>query len=316
MRKSQGISYAKIILIGEHAVVYQQPAIALPIRSLTVTATLIPRTDDRQQIASIFYQGSLADAAQTPFAGIATLIRRLLTFFEAPAQGFDLAISSMLPPERGMGSSAATAVAIIRAVYQAFDAPLPHDSLLNWANVSERIIHGNPSGLDAATASATAPQWFVRGQAPTPIDFPTTGSLVIADTGVPGQTKTAVASVAAKLTQDPAHYQPLIEAIGQATSQAALALAQDDLPLLGRQLTISQNALRQLGVSSPALNQLVAAALNAGALGAKLTGSGQGGCMIALTKAPAQAVHLRRALEAAGATTTWQYDLVESEDPS
>lgn len=312
MHQATGASCAKIILVGEHAVVYGQPAIALPIRSIKLTAALKPRTDGRQLITSSFYTGPMA-GAEPPFSGITALIKQLLTFFGAAAQGFDLVIESDLPAERGMGSSAACAVAIVRSFYQAFAAPLKRATLLNWAAVSEKAIHGSPSGLDAATASATRPQWFVRGQAPRPIHFPTRGVLVIADTGELGQTGAAVGHVADLLRQDHAHYQPLIEAVGQASRRAALALAQDDLPALGTQLTAAQQALAQLGVSDAKLDRLVAAAMQAGALGAKLTGSGQGGCMIALAQTQAAAAQITEALESAGAAALWQYDFAESE---
>lgn len=313
MQAATGTSFAKIILIGEHAVVYGQPAIALPVKSIRLTATLRPRPDPAQVVTSAFYNGSLADADATHFAGIATLIRQLLTNFSARQQGFSLTIDSALPPERGMGSSAATAVAITRAVYAAFATPLANDTLLNWANVSEKIIHGNPSGLDAATASARAPQWFVKGTAPRPLRFPGQGVLVIADTGIPGQTKVAVGAVAHQLAQEPRQTETTIAAIGQAVRQSAVALANDDLPGLGVQLSTAQTALRSLGVSHPLLDRLITAADQAGALGSKLTGSGQGGCMIALAPGLATAARITAALTQAGAAATWTYPFAEED---
>ncbi|MCI1985486.1 MAG: mevalonate kinase [Lactobacillus sp.] len=314
MLNASGESFAKIILIGEHAVVYGQPAIALPVKTIRLTATITPRTDGQQLITSTFYRGSLQAAATSAFAGIAHLLRALLTFFGARQQGFDLKITSALPPERGMGSSAATATAVVRAMYQAFATPLAHATLLRWTAISEKLLHGNPSGLDAATTSATRPQWFVRNQAPHAIAFPTNGSLVIADTGIPGQTKAAVAAVASRLQQAPATNQPRLAAIGQAVRQAALALAADDLVKLGAQLNTAQTQLAALGVSTPALDRLIQAARTAGALGAKLTGSGLGGCMIALATDHTAAETIAQALTQAGATAVWQYDFVQSEE--
>ena len=314
MQTATGISYAKIILIGEHAVVYGQPAIALPVPSVRLVATLGPAASG-QMIESSFYHGALA--AVTPaFAGIAKLIKALLAHFDASAAPFTLTIASMLPAERGMGSSAACSVAIIRAFYGAFAAPLTQTTLLNWASLSEKAIHGNPSGLDAATVSADRPQWFVRGEQLQPIAFPSRGVLVIADTGVKGQTGQAVAAVATLLKQNPAQYGPLIEQIGAATRLAATALGEDDLLALGQQMTVAQQALAQLGVSSSQLNQLIEIANAHGALGAKLTGSGQGGCMIALAANPAAAATIAAALTEAGATATWQYDFAQKENPA
>lgn len=309
MKNASGESFAKIILIGEHAVVYGQPAIALPVKSIRLTATLTADSD--QRIQSSFYAGSLHAAANTNFAGIADLISALLKHFHASKQGFLLTIDSALPPERGMGSSAACATAVVRAFYAAFDAPLSRAQLLEWTATSEHAIHGNPSGLDAATTSADRPQWFVKGQAPVPIQFPKNGTLVIADTGIAGQTKIAVASVADNLATDPAQTDASIEAIGMATVFAAKALAEDDLLALGEQMDQAQTQLKALGVSNEALDRLIQSAKQNGALGAKLTGSGQGGCMIALATDPTHAAHIRRALRDAGATATWQYDFGE-----
>ncbi|WP_203623321.1 mevalonate kinase [Lacticaseibacillus sp. 866-1] len=312
MHQAKGESRAKIILIGEHAVVYGQPAIALPIKSIKLQVTVTPTQDHQQKIRSTFYRGLLADA-QPPFTGLTKLISRLLVFFSAESQGFTLTIESALPAERGMGSSAACAIAIIRAFYAAFDTSLDRATLLNWAAVSEKAIHGNPSGLDAATTSADRPQWFIRGEAPKAIHFPSRGVLVIADTGEMGQTGAAVGHVADLLRRDHARFQPLIESIGLASRKAAVALAQDDLAALGKQLNTAQAALSQLGVSAPALDRLIQAAAAAGALGAKLTGSGQGGCMIALAQDSTSAATIAQALQRAGAAATWQYDFSESE---
>ena len=306
MKIGTGKSYAKIILIGEHAVVYGEPAIALPVKSIRLSAKVEPIPDGRQEVTSAFFTGDLNAGQLTNFAGIAMLIRRLLVFFNAADQGFHLTITSALPSERGMGSSAATAVAVVRAFYDAFQTSLSHSVLLNWAGISEKALHGNPSGLDAATASAEKPQWFVRGKSLRSIMMPRNGVLLIADTGIAGQTKIAVDQVAQKLKKDPKTYQPLITAVGDAVRQAALALAQDDIITLGQLLNRDQADLAALGVSSPELDRLINVALDNGAYGAKLTGSGMGGCMIALAAAD-QAPAIIQALKVANAVKVWEY---------
>lgn len=300
-------SHAKAILIGEHAVVYTQPAIALPIPTIRLRAEIRPRSDHEQRVTSAFYNGPLDAAAGTRFAGIATLIRQLLIRFDGQAAGFDLNIISDLPPERGMGSSAATAVAIIRAFYAAFGTPLDHATLLRWADVSERVIHGNPSGIDAATTSADRPQWFVRGKAPRALTNPHSGVLVIADSGIQGQTGQAVAHVARLIREDPTKFD-VVTALGHLTRRAAVAIADNDIADLGAIMTSAQEKLVVLGVSNTTLDHLTTVARRAGALGAKLTGSGMGGCILALAENGTQAATIATALTAAGATATWQYD--------
>ncbi|WDF81510.1 mevalonate kinase [Lacticaseibacillus pabuli] len=306
MHEATGTSHAKAILIGEHAVVYSQPAIALPIKTIRMQVTIMPRTQDEQLVKSAFFNGDIRQATTTRFNGIATLIRQLLVRFDARQQGFNLNIISDLPPERGMGSSAATAIAVVRCLYAAFDEALDHDTLLRWANVSERIIHGNPSGIDAATCSADRPQWLIRGQQPRNIAQPKRGVIVIADSGVQGQTGAAVAAVAQLLAEHPDQEQH-IEALGQLTRKTALALAEDDIVAIGENMNAAQAHLQSIGVSSVRLDELVAAATSAGALGAKLTGSGMGGCILALAPDKAAASQIDKALLQAGATQTWQY---------
>ena len=113
-----------------------------------------------------------------------------------------LDIDSQIPAERGMGSSASTAVAIVRAMYAFFDRPLTKNKLLKTVNISEKIIHGNPSGLDSATASADRPIWFKRDGTikALPINF--NGYLVISDSGIKGKTGEAVDIVKNKLRID------------------------------------------------------------------------------------------------------------------
>mgnify|MGYP004465402795 CR=1 FL=1 len=306
MLAATGTSHAKTILLGEHAVVYGEPAIAIPISSIRLRAQLTPRTDRQQLTTSAFYTGPLADATTTRFAGVATLIRQLLVAFDDVQAGFDLNIISDLPPERGMGSSAATAVAIVRTFYAAFETELPHDTLLRWADVSERIIHGNPSGIDVATTSADRPQWLIRGTSPKTLAAPQSGVLVIADTGVQGQTKLAVAAVATQTRASEAARHE-ISVLGQVTREGAVALAEDNLQTLGRCLSRAQTSLRHLGVSTPQIDALVAAAMTNGALGAKLTGSGMGGCVIALATDVTAANKIVSAMDHAGAIQVWTH---------
>ena len=154
MVKQQGIgtSHAKIILMGEHSVVYGQPAIALPLPSVQLSVTLSSRQDNQRIIKSRYYHGSLENLPSS-MIGIKKLIDTLSARFNDQETGWDLKIESQLPAERGMGSSAASAIAIIRAFFDYYDEPLDRTLLLQLADVEEQITHRSPSGLDAATVS-------------------------------------------------------------------------------------------------------------------------------------------------------------------
>lgn len=303
LEQATGTSHAKVILIGEHSVVYHQPAIALPLPAINITATLTKRAAG-QLIISNEHSGELSEMSEA-YEGIRQLITRLLRNFNAAELSFTLRIDSLIPQERGMGSSAASAVAIIRAFFNFFEVELPDVELQRWANVEEMITHGSPSGIDAATTAHNKPVWFVKGLQPETIPMNLDATLILADTGVHGQTGLAVSVVRETLETNAQIAQPAIDALGELTRAAGVALEKNQVAELGAILNQAQTHLETLGVSHPKLDLLIAAARQAGALGAKLTGGGVGGAMIALTKTPAQTSAVIAALETVGAREIW-----------
>ncbi|MFD1455479.1 mevalonate kinase [Levilactobacillus lanxiensis] len=302
-RTAIGKSNAKIILIGDHSVVYGQPAIALPLPSVT-TQVIMRHADNGQTITSRYFDGPIAQMGQN-LAGVAALITTLLDRFDGQTTPFTMAITSDLPAERGMGSSAAVAVAITRAMYRFFQRPLNRELLLSTVDIAEKITHGNPSGIDAATVSSDVPIWFVPRQETLQIPFTLRGYLVIADSGIKGQTGQAVAAVARRKMAFPQETTQQIQRLGELSHQARTALATPDLMQLGQIMTDAQQQLKGLGVSSPELDNLTQVACQNGALGAKLTGGGMGGCLIALCPDLATTHQVEDHLRATGATQTW-----------
>lgn len=312
-RTAIGKSNAKIILIGDHSVVYGQPAIALPLPSVT-TQVVMTSAPNGQTITSRYFDGPIAQMNQN-MAGVAALIATLLDRFDAQSTPFTMAITSDLPAERGMGSSAAVAVAITRAMYQFFQRPLNRERLLTTVAIAEKITHGNPSGIDAATVSSDVPIWFVPHQETLQIPFTLRGYLVIADSGIKGQTGQAVAAVARRKMAFPQETNAEIAQLGTLSHQARTALATPNLTQLGHIMSAAQQQLRGLGVSSQELNQLTHVACQNGALGAKLTGGGMGGCLIALCPDLTTTHRVEASLLAAGATKTWIETFNLEEEP-
>lgn len=297
-----GQSHAKIIFFGEHSVVYGQPAICLPVSKIKTSVT-ITAVNTGQTIQSRYFTGKLS-AMPDSQTGIQLLIRTILTELKQEATPFAMRIESAIPAERGMGSSAATAIAIIRAFFHFFEEPLSHSELLRLADVSEQYIHGNPSGLDAATTSSRFPIWFVRGRRPQTIPIKQNAFLVIADTGILGQTGLAVQYVKNRLAQDP-QAELAIEQLGQNAKQARICLANGDANTLGHLMNDTQKNLAMLGVSHPLIDQYIKLALDSGALGAKLTGGGMGGCLIVLVNNQTQAQEIATVLQQNGTVQTW-----------
>lgn len=306
MVKQQGIgtSHAKIILMGEHSVVYGQPAIALPLPSVQLSVTLSSRQDNQRIIKNRYYHGSLENLPSS-MIGIKKLIDTLSARFNDPETGWDLKIESQLPAERGIGSSAASAIAIIRAFFDYYDEPLDRTLLLQLADIEEQITHRSPSGLDAATVSSDKPLFYVKGRIGVPIEMNLDASLVIADTGKKGATKEAILAVKDELKNNNEKAERHIKHLGELVKQTKDYLAQNDIAKLGDALNFAQTDLTALNVSDSALDHLIHVARNNGALGAKLTGGGRGGCMIALMQTAMGARRLASILKENGAHDIW-----------
>lgn len=275
-----GKSHAKIILMGEHCVVYGKPALAVPISSVNLTAQLTKATSG-QTIQCKYFIGDLSQAP-ADLLGIKRLIQSVLQSFHQQNTPFLLKINSSIPSERGMGSSAATAIAVTRALYQFFQKPLTHAKLLEVSNIEEKITHGNPSGIDTATASSNLPVRFIPGKPIEHLPINLKGDLIIADSGIKGRTDIAVNSVHEKYVHQPKLGKPAIDQLGVLARKAEYNLVHNQPQALGQAMNHAQKELALLGVSTPALDKLIQVARQHGAYGAKLTGSGLGGCVIAL----------------------------------
>ena len=210
-------------------------------------------------------------------------------------------IDSAIPEKRGMGSSAAISIAAIRAVFDYYQAELPHDVLEILVNRAEMIAHMNPSGLDAKTCLSDQPIRFIKNVGFTELEMDLSAYLVIADTGVYGHTREAIQVVQSK-GKDAL---PFLHALGELTQQAEDAIRQKDAEELGQILSQAHLHLKEIGVSSPEADSLVETALSHGALGAKMSGGGLGGCIIALAASLPHAQELAERLEEKGAVQTW-----------
>ncbi|SDQ20721.1 mevalonate kinase [Carnobacterium viridans] len=302
-----GKANGKIILMGEHSVVYGEPAIAIPFPATHIHATITP-IEGPVQLDCVYYQGDLASAPQH-LENLIAVVESTLNELKQEFNNFKLTIESTIPVERGMGSSAAVAIATVRAVFNYYSVPLTDDKLLTLANISETIAHGNPSGLDAAMTSGRHPLYYIKGKPFVPFKVSLSAYLIVADTGLKGQTRDAVASIAQLNKEDTETTMDAIHGLGDLARQAKFAIESANPVTLGLVMNEAHETLSSLGVSNERLNHLVSTARTNGALGAKLTGGGRGGCMIALAADKDTAASISNALVDAGAVNTWTHQL-------
>ena len=315
----------KIILFGEHAVVYGQPALAVPVTQVQATATITPREAKPEvrepgrredwiwiEARDINRRYRLSDASATD--PLAAAIRLMFARQAAPRPGatsepptlpdpFSLSLHSAIPIASGLGSGAAVCTATVRALSAYLNLPLSDAEVSALVYETEKLLHGTPSGIDNTVIAYGQPVYFTRGQTPTPFKIARPFWLVIGDTGLPSPTRIAVGDVRRAYEKDPARYTALFQAVGEITRQAYPLIEAGQPDQLGPLMNRNQALLREIGVSCSALDHLVDGALGAGAQGAKLSGGGRGGNMIALVT-PETASKVAAALAAQGAVRT------------
>ena len=312
MDTATGRAPGKTILIGEHAVVYGHPAIAVPVHSVST------------EVSARFTRGSeievetdgLAEALPAPEMRrraeemIRTTAAQTLRVFGEEGQGLALSIRSAIPIARGLGSSAAVSVALVRAICGLLGRKLGAAEVAELAFEGEKLFHANPSGIDNNVVAQERPIYFVRRKGAQPIRVgPTAFRFLIADTGVASRTSAVVEDVRRRREADRAYYDSLFWEIGSMASVAREILRRGSRMELGMCMNRNHELLCELGVSSGEIEHLVEAARDVGAAGAKLTGAGKGGCVIAALGDETDELRLAAALKQAGAKEVYETEL-------
>lgn len=292
----------KIILFGEHAVVYGQPAIAVPVQQLQATAAIepaLPRSGLTLIAADLERTVRLADApVDDPLAAMARLT---LTHLGVSPPDAVLIIRSSIPIASGLGSGTAVSTAIVRALAAYLGRELAAETVSRLVYEVEKLHHGTPSGIDNTVVVYGMPVYFVRGKTIETFRVGTPLRLLIGDTGVASPTRLAVNDVRRAWETDKIRYERLFRQIGEVVGRARALIEDGESALqLGELMNRNHQLLHDMHVSSLPLESLVTAARAAGALGAKLSGAGRGGNMIALV-APAKVQRVSEALHDAGA---------------
>ena len=274
MKRGIGKSHSKIILIGEHSVVYGYPAIAIPLKKIEIECAI------EEAKSNFFY-----DETDTLSVAIFTALK----YLKKENVKIKYKITSQIPQKRGMGSSAAVSIAAIRAIFNYFGENLEDELLEKLVNTAEIVAHKTPSGLDAKTCLSDKAIRFVKNKGFSYIDLNLDAYLVIADTGIYGNTGEAIQNV--KNLGSKAELS--LKKLGRLTDEMTRILTGNienkeekikKISKIGEIMTAANTELGKLNITIEKTELFVKTAIENGAAGAKISGGGLGGCVIALAE--------------------------------
>ena len=285
-RKGKGFSHSKIILMGEHSVVYGYPAIAIPLKNIQIECIV-----ERSRVPFFHNEKDT----------LSTAVHTALKYLSKKNENIKYKVISDIPPKRGMGSSAAVSIAAIRGVLDYFNRKVDSITLEKLVNEAEIIAHNTPSGLDAKTCLSDSAIKFIKNKGFKNIDMNLGAYLLIADTGIHGHTRDAIMNI--KNMGNKAL--PMLEKLGKLTEETEKFIEKKDVVNIGKNMIFAHEELKMLGVSIEKSDILVKTAIAEGAYGAKMSGGGLGGCIIALMESREKTEMTAKKLMEKGAVNIW-----------
>jgi mevalonate kinase len=295
----KGIGFGKVILFNEHFVVYGVPSIVSAIDRAT-TATVEPfkgkgwSLDDRREATPNYKEDKLEQQKES--------IERILKAarVDSTKNPIKITLGGDLVAASGIGASAASCVAIARALSEEFNLRFSDERINEIAYEGERAYHGAPSGVDNTAATYGGLIWFVKGRPIELIKIKKPVEIVMGNTGVVTDTKAAVAGVRERKEKYPEKYAKIFKEAEDLAYKARKAIESYDLKVVGKYMDENHKQLQEIELSCKELDFLVGIARKHGALGAKLTGGGLGGNMVALTPGRELQEKVARAIEKEG----------------
>ena len=294
----------KIILFGEHAVVYGRPALAVPVTQIQARVTVCADQlgGIRVEAPDISLDAVLSDLPTNhPLAAVIKSVFTTLGITQPLS--LTVHIESTIPIASGLGSGAAVSVAIIRALSMFLGCPLADEQVNALAFEVEKLYHGTPSGIDNTVITYARPVYFAKHQPIETLHVAAPFIIVIGDTGIASPTKQVVDDVRKLWQAETEQYEKIFNAVGEIVLNARHAIENGNISALGPLMDENNSLLQVMRVSSPELDRLITASRAAGALGAKLSGGGRGGNMIALVRQET-VEKVTQALREAGAKRT------------
>ena len=300
MQSGVGQGSGKIILLGEHSVVYGRPAIAA---GLPHGCSARAEIADESSLAVDPWGVRVSSEREESEPERELLRRAFLALCERlgpERRPIAVHATMQIPGGAGLGGSAALSVAVLRAADACLGSRRTTAEEVEVSLAWERVFHGNPSGIDSALAAQGGLALYRRGEPLQSLRAARPLALVVANSGEHGSTKLMVESVARQHARDPVKADQIFDAIAALVQNAKSALEDGDHARLGQLMDLNHTLLNTLMLSTSKLEEMCRIARGAGALGAKLTGGGGGGCMIALGRDPGAAEQVGAALRGAG----------------
>ncbi len=299
----KGSGFGKVILFGEHFVVHGVPGIVSAIDS---TADAVVKKNNHQIDIRDERKGSKGYAQEKKLQQFESINRMLKKMELNPDTiGLKIWLGGSLPGFSGLGASAASSVAIARAITEEFALSVSNQEINEIAFEAEKAYAGNPSGIDNTAATFGGLLWFEKNLTGGPnrieeISLKEPVEIIIGSTGIVANTKAMVEGVAERKKVYPQKYDPLFKAAKELAINARIAIQNFDLLKVGELMNTNHRLLMEIGVSCKDLDNLVTIANKKGAYGAKLTGGGGGGCMTALTPGKKLQEKVAKAIETEG----------------
>jgi len=299
----KGSGYGKVILFGEHFVVHGVPGIVSAIDSTNDAE--VKKTTKGITVSDV--RKTAKGYAEEKKAQQLESIDRILKAMgiDPNSVAFDIWLGGNLPGFSGLGASAASSVAIARAIAEEYGKKFSDEKINDIAYEAEKAYAGTPSGIDNTAATFGGLLWFKKNMSGgsntiTKLRIREPVEIVIGSTGVVANTKAMVEGVAERKRKHPEKYDLLFEQAEALALIARKALHEFDLKKVGKLMDQNHSLLQEIEVSHEKLDYLVDVARKQGAYGAKLTGGGGGGCMVALTPGKELQEHVAKAIEKEG----------------
>ena len=294
----------KIILFGEHAVVYGRPALAVPVTQVHADVEVLDSVRAGIWIHAPDVNLHIGLDALPSNNPVAAVIHNFFSLSRvSPFPNLEIRISSSIPVASGLGSGTAVTVALVRALSSHLDKHMTDKEVSTFTYEIEKLYHGTPSGIDNTVISYAKPVYFVKGRALERFRMGRPFTIVIGDTGIRALTKESVGDVRKLWKADKEKWEAMFDQIAEISFAARHVIEEGWTDMIGELMNENHSVLQEMTVSSPELDRLVEAARRAGALGAKMSGGGRGGNMIALVK-PDEAEAVAKSLKEARAKNT------------